>query len=315
MKIFITALTLFLATSSVVAQIIEPQTEQRVEYDITKNWLGSRNVESYVGQTLYVAGKVNTLQTYGYANFCTKREGSSITGDRWGEASEGSRFNTRYEDLYGKHFVVDEIYKDRRHSSNGIWWFLLHEKNNPETTVWFEYWEDVESFFPFIVVSHFGYFKDNFIGRQYVSEFSEGRTYIKNKDIKTGELINHSLNDVWECVDITFLDNSSSIYLVIKNQKDQTSLLSTECLGQRDNGTYWIYDKPDYDKYVKKFGIANMNKIRQCKISVGMTDEMLKLSWGKPLKINRSSHGPDQWIYNGTYVYLHNGIITAWNEF
>lgn len=55
------------------------------------------------------------------------------------------------------------------------------------------------------------------------------------------------------------------------------------------------------------------------KIKVGMSAEDAKESWGAPTKINRSSNGDDQWVYEigpGTTQYLYVdslGCVTAWN--
>ncbi|QJD58198.1 DUF4124 domain-containing protein [Pseudomonas sp. gcc21] len=46
----------------------------------------------------------------------------------------------------------------------------------------------------------------------------------------------------------------------------------------------------------------------------GMTTDQAIRSWGKPVKINRSSHGADQWVYPGhQYLYVEDGCVTSWN--
>lgn len=314
-----------ITTTTVVQQKIS-EIAENISYDSTKNWLGSKNIESYIGQTLYVNGKNGKSIEYGYDNFHNKREEDS--GKHYGSDAIASKFNTKYEDLFGKYFVVDSVYKDKWHSSFKHWWFLMHEKDNPEIKLWFKYSEDYEHSWPFVVVSHFDYLKKNLIGKKYISEMWERETTddektkygskrivtrVNDTDINTGTPIVQSLSDIWECIDITIEDQSYSLSLVVKNQKGQISVIPSDVLGQRNDGTYWVYEKLIYDKYVTRFGITNMNKIRQRRIAVGMTSEMLKLSWGEPDDINRSSHGPDQWVYDGQYVYLQNGKITAWN--
>lgn len=49
------------------------------------------------------------------------------------------------------------------------------------------------------------------------------------------------------------------------------------------------------------------------RIFVGMSEEALVYSWGRPSKINRSSYGSDQWVYSSQYVYVENGEIDGWN--
>lgn len=54
-------------------------------------------------------------------------------------------------------------------------------------------------------------------------------------------------------------------------------------------------------------------------VFVGMTAEQAVKSWGKPHKINSSSHGSDQWVYyrggyDADYLYIdESGCVKAWN--
>jgi hypothetical protein len=47
-------------------------------------------------------------------------------------------------------------------------------------------------------------------------------------------------------------------------------------------------------------------------IKIGFTEEMVKLAWGLPKKINRTS-GLDQWVYENQYLYFNNGKFEAYN--
>ena len=51
------------------------------------------------------------------------------------------------------------------------------------------------------------------------------------------------------------------------------------------------------------------------KIWKGMTSEMVRDSWGKPLKINRvinSNTIQEESIYNNTWLYIENDTLTDW---
>lgn len=67
----------------------------------------------------------------------------------------------------------------------------------------------------------------------------------------------------------------------------------------------------------KKCGPATDQEIRSAiihnKIFVGMTAEQAVKSWGRPFRINRSSHGRDQWVYNRKYLYIEDGCVVSWN--
>lgn len=49
-------------------------------------------------------------------------------------------------------------------------------------------------------------------------------------------------------------------------------------------------------------------------IAIGMKASDVARSWGRPFKVNRSSHGNAQWVYDGQYVYIDNyGCVASWN--
>lgn len=54
--------------------------------------------------------------------------------------------------------------------------------------------------------------------------------------------------------------------------------------------------------------------IIQHRIMVGMKSSDAVKAWGNPYRINRSSHGNEQWVYNGQYLYIDKfGCIESWN--
>ena len=49
-------------------------------------------------------------------------------------------------------------------------------------------------------------------------------------------------------------------------------------------------------------------------VVVGMKSTDVVKALGKPFRINRSSRGSDQWVYDGLYVYVDRyGCVEAWN--
>jgi len=71
-------------------------------------------------------------------------------------------------------------------------------------------------------------------------------------------------------------------------------------------------------KFHEKYGIEVGEKIASQKIWIGMTEEMLLDSWGKPHDINKTVTqftNKSQYVYgNGQYVYVENGSVTAWQN-
>lgn len=47
-------------------------------------------------------------------------------------------------------------------------------------------------------------------------------------------------------------------------------------------------------------------------VKVGMPKDLIRVSWGEPDDINKSSYG-EQWIYGEQYLYFKNGVMSAFN--
>jgi hypothetical protein len=71
-------------------------------------------------------------------------------------------------------------------------------------------------------------------------------------------------------------------------------------------------------KFIPKYGQINGEKVAKGLIWIGMSEEMLLDSWGKPNDINQTvtRYGSrKQYIYSGSqYVYVVNGIVDAWQD-
>ncbi|MEB2785547.1 hypothetical protein U3A59_12915 [Algoriphagus sp. E1-3-M2] len=72
------------------------------------------------------------------------------------------------------------------------------------------------------------------------------------------------------------------------------------------------------EKFIKKYGQTNGEKIAKKLIWIGMTEEMLIDSWGNPQDINSTvtRYGSEkQYDYGGgQYVYVENGKVDAWQN-
>jgi len=64
-----------------------------------------------------------------------------------------------------------------------------------------------------------------------------------------------------------------------------------------------------------KYGSNLAALINSGKIWKGMSAEMVQDSWGSPQKINRVINGnvvKEEWIYNNTWLYIENDMLTEW---
>lgn len=330
MKKFLLILLSYTTFYSALAQITvshatrkeEPINNKVIPYDSTKNWLGNKNVKSYIGQILYVKELSDFWKGRGYEGFkVTKEPHYSIpNGGRWGESAAESNYNTKYENLVGKYFIVLDVQAHSMQKENPLfehyWYFKLQNRDNANETLWFEYSGQYEHSFPFIVVSYFNNLKNLFLGKKYILRYSKNNekviTCVKDTDFFTGEPIIQEPKDRWECIDITIEGEKYKLVALVKNQNERTSYIPIEEL--LDNtGVSEVFEETEYANYIEVFGGENMDMVRRRSIKVGMTISLLLLSWGTPDKINRSSYGPDQYVYGNQYVYIENGVIKAWN--
>lgn len=284
--------------------------KELIVFDSTKNYLGRYNVSTYKGQLLFVLPIKN--KEYGYDNFKDiVRKFAYLEITRYGNPAEKSEFNTKYEDLVGKYFYVDSVWKYDSDILNK-YYFLLSEKNNPNNICYYEYNPDYNYSFHFIVVSHFNYLKQKYVGKNYI--ISKSSTL----NIKTGKeiIIPDVSKKVWNTIDLSIIEDSySNPVLIIKSGND-TSYIAVEHLesGLEKGNSRSVFEKSEWNKLVSTYGIKMMNNVLNGKINIGMPEKLLIMSWGKPDRINSSSYGDSQYVYDDEYVYIDNGKITSWQS-
>ncbi|SDM15430.1 hypothetical protein SAMN05428961_11089 [Paenibacillus sp. OK060] len=79
------------------------------------------------------------------------------------------------------------------------------------------------------------------------------------------------------------------------------------------NGFYTVNPKTLYPKWTSDI----WTKISQQKISIGMSQDQVKLSWGSPNDITSytsSNLRMDQWVYESTYLHFYNGKLESWTD-
>ena len=69
--------------------------------------------------------------------------------------------------------------------------------------------------------------------------------------------------------------------------------------------------------YAKRFGKDNATRIMNKQVWKGMTDKMLRASWGKPDKIDKNVEKWGvftQWYYGDVTFFFRDGTLTDWEE-
>ena len=70
-----------------------------------------------------------------------------------------------------------------------------------------------------------------------------------------------------------------------------------------------------YEMLVSKYGADIGKRLYQHKVWKGVTSDMARDSWGKPLQINRmfvEQSVDEEWIYSKKYLYFRDGILIEW---
>lgn len=302
-----------IGTTNVAQPIKEDITE--IVFDSTRNYWGRVNISSYTGQLLFVLPQAKGLEKWGYSNFKPiDYNHSSYENVHYGRNSEASEYNTKYEDLANKYFHVDSVvrYKNKLLSLEDDNIFYLTEKDNPANRCCFVYDSEYKHNFPFMVVSHFNYLKNKFIGKKFII----AGHLLKMHDIITGNhiVISNETKVFWTVMDITIVNDDNRKLSVIVTNRDMTSCVSIDNFEDALNldGRRQIFEKNEWDKLVLTYGLPMMQTVMSRKIKVGMPSKLLIMSWGKPDRIHSASYG-DQYVYGNQYVYVKKGKITSWN--
>ncbi|HNR41693.1 MAG TPA: hypothetical protein PKL65_05635 [Bacteroidales bacterium] len=89
---------------------------------------------------------------------------------------------------------------------------------------------------------------------------------------------------------------------------DDRDIPSTRPVQQRQKASRYEYLQ-------HKYGAALASELYAGKIWKGMTGQMIRDSWGSPIKINMVISGNntrEEWIYRNTWLYLRNGELLEW---
>ena len=85
---------------------------------------------------------------------------------------------------------------------------------------------------------------------------------------------------------------------------------------QQQAGVQEYYAPEDrYEMLVTKYGTDIGKRLYQYKVWKGITSDMARDSWGKPVQINRmfvDQTVDEEWIYSKKYLYFRDGILIEW---
>ena len=291
-----------------VTPVADAKPEQAKPYDSLKNFLATEFLQ-YKGQELYLIPKAESLREYGYMGFLIDYNKGPYDKSNQFKCCDG--FNSKYNDLAGKYFIVEDVFKDPKSSYSPDAFFKLKMKETGEIT-YYKYSSKFEHSFPFLVVGYYEKQKKIFVNNDILLrpwQKIEGANQKKTLDIATGEEIVIEKGKYYKCIDITIDQKNFEPALLLQNEKGQKFLFP---LYARFLNIQRIMTKNEAETYRLKFGDENWQTILNEKVAIGFTEEMTKIAWGEPEKINKASYG-EQWVYSGQYLYFENGILKSFN--
>jgi hypothetical protein len=288
-----------------------PKAEQKdsAPYDSLQNFLGE-NANKYIGQELYLKGRAEQLQKYGYEGFFIDYNKDKFAKGNVYQCCDS--YNSKYSEMAGKYFKVIEVIKHPKASESqylyGQNYFLKLQEKTTGSIVYFEYKGKYEHSFPFIVTGFYEKQKGQVLNKEFV--FAD-KVLGTSTDIETGKVITTITGQKWKCIDFTVEEKYYSLALVIQNPFGEKTTISYDgVFGKYSKGR--AYSGLEADNYKKKFGAETFNIILEGKCKIGMSKEMCRLSWGEPKDINETittSSKTEQWVYSDNYLYFENGIL------
>jgi hypothetical protein len=290
---------------------VAPKKEQEGNsvYDSMNNFLG-KDVFKYLGQELYVKGRPEYLQEFGYSGFYADYRKGKLDG---GVFKCCDNYNSKYSELNGKYFKVLDVLKHPQVEISeylyGDKFYLKLEQKDSGEIVYYDYDAKSKDSFPFIVVGYFQKQKSLYFGRQLVF-FDE--LFLNQVDVKSGKVISAKTGQKWKCLDLVIEEINFDLSLLVENSLSGKILIPLDKVYEKNFPR--VFNSVAAENYKNKFGLENFISILQGKIRIGMTKEMCKLSWGTPQKINNtitSGKNSEQWVYDSNYLYFENGKLIA----
>lgn len=291
-------------------KVAEKSVEKDVPFDSTKNFLGDKNVYSYIGQELFVMPKAESLQRYGYSDFHSidydvETEGSS---EKLYGTTKKYEYNSPYESLANKTFIVDDVLPIKKSYLSDKFVFVLSEKGNESNKCKYIYSPMYEHSFPFVTMSYYNYLLNHTKEKKYVI----GKNIYHSLDIHTGDsIVNTKDYSFWTVQGLTIEEKYCSLVALLSNGNQTTYCSANDLVKQSVKKR--VFEEKEWNDLVKKYGQTWMDLVMAGKIKVGMPVVLVYMSWGSPERINRSSYGSDQWVYDGQYLYIENDKVVSWN--
>ena len=297
------------------AKPIVKEEGKKITFDSTRNYVW-KDVEELLWQELYVIPKPEHRQKNGYMYFYKTYKAS---GDDFS-------YIQAYEPLAGKTFLVDSIlqrpYPYRDYDPNRIWnnypVLRLREKN--ESTIYYYLYDPTSpKLSPFIIMGFHEKEKTRCIGKKLVIKKNKNPWagyYEEDKfpihDVITGMQVEIDPENVWTIKELVIDQAHGELGYMVTNEKDEHLVIDLQDINdyQRLTGPCVLRYDENLESIHKKQP-EMYKRIMDGKIALGMTKDMVLMSWGNPENRNSASFG-DTWMYpSGQFLFFTNEKLTS----
>lgn len=267
--------------------------------------------KNYLGEKLILRSLHKNVESIGYSFFYKDyRSSSNYSGiDRISPTDFGSYYRgpDKSSQLKGTVFEVTDII-------SGIWIFSFLELKNTETSeiVYFQYNKN-SMFFPFYSSCYLNTIKNEIDGKSYRSTGIGWEGDGSVRDISTGREVRLRKGDLFKYVDVVLDAEGYGLSVIVEAQNGSQLALP---YNHRFDGRYVYIDQRDV--YEKKFGKEYWEYILNGKIKLGMTEEMVLLVLGKPIKINTVNYtNTDRqlWLYDDKRLFFDDNVLTVVRDY
>src|SRR5690606_12550866 len=179
-----------------------------LSYDSLENF--KKEPKQYIGQTLFLIPKSESLRQYGYRNIYAHKNNKiwKTTG------------GYPYDSIASKSFIVLDVVKydtTRLYSRDML---VLQNKENSDT-MYFEFDPYYEHNFPFLVEGYYERLKKSFIGTKYVAR--KDNLYSNSPDSPMldleGNVINNKAGEIWTIEDVVLEDRYYNLNFIMINSQ------------------------------------------------------------------------------------------------
>ncbi|MBT9131511.1 MAG: hypothetical protein DDT32_01938 [Syntrophomonadaceae bacterium] len=267
-------------------------------------------VKQWMGKRFIFLEKWRVLQEFGY-NLSLSKNFYSRRG-KPGEFEVETTYNLKYDKFVGKTIRVIDVEKKY---SDDIVTFVEEESNMKVYAKPYKGYIDGIALLDDITKA-----KERWLGKTIYSKRRTITTYCEEMD-KHGD-VKVKFGEPLKVIDIWWgLHSIEPLWVIVETTSKEKGFVSTAFSWTNIYSDRWTEERPWENAFFEfnpkeryKWSDEIWELIDNRKVRIGMNKEQVKLSWGKPEKINKDIYQGlirEQWIYSSQYLYFDDDKLTA----